>query len=223
MTRARDVANIDGLLTTTGDTYYASAAGTPARLGIGSSAQVLTVSGGVPSWATPSSGALTLVSTTSFSAVSSQSFNNVFSSTYTNYKVMMNFHTSGGATTSFRFRAAGSDLTAANYSGGQYIFNNVNNAGSANWSTSQDSTATLILNNYNNTSGVPTGIDMTVYDPMSTSGRKNYSANVVTSNIYYGLSWGMYYGSTSTAFDGFSLIMTSGTMTGSVSVYGMSK
>lgn len=54
MTRARDVANIDGLLTTTGDTYYASAAGTPARLGIGSSAQVLTVAAGVPSWATPS-------------------------------------------------------------------------------------------------------------------------------------------------------------------------
>ena len=55
MTRARDVANIDGLLTTTGDTYYASAAGTPARLGIGSSAQVLTVSGGIPAWATPAS------------------------------------------------------------------------------------------------------------------------------------------------------------------------
>lgn len=56
MTRARDVANIDGLLTTTGDTYYASAAGTPARLGIGSSTQVLTVSGGVPAWATPAGG-----------------------------------------------------------------------------------------------------------------------------------------------------------------------
>ena len=55
MTRARDVANIDGLLTTTGDTYYASAAGTPARLGIGSTSQVLTVAAGVPSWATPSS------------------------------------------------------------------------------------------------------------------------------------------------------------------------
>lgn len=55
MTRARDVANIDGLLTTTGDTYYASAAGTPARLGIGSTGQVVTVAGGVPTWATPSS------------------------------------------------------------------------------------------------------------------------------------------------------------------------
>jgi len=41
-------------LTTTGDIYYASTASTPARLGIGSSGQVLTVSGGIPSWAAPS-------------------------------------------------------------------------------------------------------------------------------------------------------------------------
>jgi hypothetical protein len=53
MTRARDVANIDGLLTTTGDTYYASAAGTPARLGVGTTGQVMTVASGLPSWATP--------------------------------------------------------------------------------------------------------------------------------------------------------------------------
>jgi hypothetical protein len=45
------------LTTTTGDIIYASAANTPARLGIGSSAQVLTVASGVPSWATPASGA----------------------------------------------------------------------------------------------------------------------------------------------------------------------
>ena len=56
MTRARDVANIDGILTTTGDTFYASSGGTPARLGIGSTSQVLTVSGGVPAWATPAGG-----------------------------------------------------------------------------------------------------------------------------------------------------------------------
>ena len=41
------------LTTTTGDIIYASAANTPARLGIGSTDQVLKVSGGVPTWATP--------------------------------------------------------------------------------------------------------------------------------------------------------------------------
>lgn len=44
------------LITTTGDIIYASAANTPARLGIGSTNQVLTVSGGVPTWATPAGG-----------------------------------------------------------------------------------------------------------------------------------------------------------------------
>jgi len=42
------------LTSTTGDIIYASAANTPARLGIGSSAQVLTVSGGIPAWSTTS-------------------------------------------------------------------------------------------------------------------------------------------------------------------------
>jgi hypothetical protein len=43
-------------MTTTGDTIYSSSGSTPARLPIGSSGQVLTVSGGIPSWgAAPSS------------------------------------------------------------------------------------------------------------------------------------------------------------------------
>jgi hypothetical protein len=47
-------------LTTTGDLLYASASGFPAtsaRLGIGASGYVLTVSGGVPTWSNPSYGA----------------------------------------------------------------------------------------------------------------------------------------------------------------------
>jgi len=43
----------DSLLTATGDIIYASGASTPARLGIGSTGQMLSVSGGVPTWATP--------------------------------------------------------------------------------------------------------------------------------------------------------------------------
>jgi hypothetical protein len=40
-------------MTTTGDTIYSSSGSTPARLGIGSTGQVLTVAAGIPSWATP--------------------------------------------------------------------------------------------------------------------------------------------------------------------------
>jgi hypothetical protein len=45
------------LLTTTGDVIYASGANTPARLGIGTTGQVLQVSGGLPAWTTPTAGA----------------------------------------------------------------------------------------------------------------------------------------------------------------------
>jgi hypothetical protein len=60
---AQDDSNAiqNALLTTTGDTIYASAASTPARLGIGTTGQILTVAGGVPSWATPAAGGLTFV------------------------------------------------------------------------------------------------------------------------------------------------------------------
>jgi len=46
----------NSLLTTTGDTIYASSANTPARLAVGSTGQVLTVAGGIPTWATPAAG-----------------------------------------------------------------------------------------------------------------------------------------------------------------------
>lgn len=50
------------LTTTTGDIIYASSANTPARLGVGSTGQILTVSGGVPTWSTPAaSGGFTLI------------------------------------------------------------------------------------------------------------------------------------------------------------------
>jgi hypothetical protein len=52
-----DTTGMTNPMTTTGDTIYSSSGSTPARLGIGTTGQVLTVSGGVPSWATPAGGA----------------------------------------------------------------------------------------------------------------------------------------------------------------------
>jgi hypothetical protein len=73
------------LTSTTGDIIYASSANTPARLGIGSTGQLLTVAGGVPTWAAaPAAGSMTLLSTTTLSGgtttISSidQTYNNLF-------------------------------------------------------------------------------------------------------------------------------------------------
>jgi hypothetical protein len=57
--------------TTLGDIEYrSSTANTNTRLGIGSTGNVLTVAGGVPSWAAPASGGMTLISTTTLSGAS---------------------------------------------------------------------------------------------------------------------------------------------------------
>lgn len=65
-------------MTTTGDIIYEASPTTAARLPIGSTGQVLTVSGGIPSWATPSTGAGT-INRTDFTATAGQT---VFSVTY---------------------------------------------------------------------------------------------------------------------------------------------
>jgi len=56
-----DISQSTGMtnpMTTTGDTIYSSSGSTPARLGIGSTGNVLTVAGGVPTWAAPAGGSL---------------------------------------------------------------------------------------------------------------------------------------------------------------------
>lgn len=52
---------LKSLFTTAGDLIYATAASTLVRLGVGSAGQVLTVAGGVPTWAAPAAGAVTLI------------------------------------------------------------------------------------------------------------------------------------------------------------------
>jgi len=53
---ATDATGMSNPMTTTGDTIYSSSGSTPARLAIGSTGNVLTVAGGVPTWAAPAGG-----------------------------------------------------------------------------------------------------------------------------------------------------------------------
>lgn len=56
-----DAAGMTNPMTTTGDSIYSSSGSTPARLGIGSAGQVLTVASGLPSWQTPTATTPTVV------------------------------------------------------------------------------------------------------------------------------------------------------------------
>jgi hypothetical protein len=78
--------------TTLGDlAYRSSTANVKTRLGIGTNGQLLTVAGGVPTWATPAGGAgLVLVKTQTIgSAVSSVTVSDAFSTDYDTYKIVL--------------------------------------------------------------------------------------------------------------------------------------
>lgn len=103
---------------TTGDLLYASAANTLSKLAIGTTGQSLTVSGGIPAWTTASSGALTLISASTFNNPN-VIVDSCFSSTYENYLVLISAKVDGGGgavrPTYWRFRGGGSDRATANY------------------------------------------------------------------------------------------------------------
>ena len=85
-----DTTGMVNPMTTTGDTIYSSSGSTPARLGIGTAGQVLTVNSGAtaPEWATASSGGgMTLLSTTSLTG-SSVTVSGI-SGSYTDLKIII--------------------------------------------------------------------------------------------------------------------------------------
>jgi hypothetical protein len=64
--------------TTLGDiSYRSSTANTNTRLGIGTTGQVLTVSGGVPAWSTPVAGGMTLIASSNMAGLSSVTISSI--------------------------------------------------------------------------------------------------------------------------------------------------
>ena len=163
----------DSLLTTTGDTIYASGANTPARLGIGSSGQVLTVSGGLPSWATPASAGTTLVASGSFTSVTSFSVNNAFTSTYKNYTMFVNLSAdTTQSTVLFRYRLSGTDNTSNNYYGGQFGYSA---AGTLVSNYANPSTSLPLKNVHSIGAGWGlTGIEFKFFDPSNTTANNSH-------------------------------------------------
>ena len=107
-----DAAGMTNPMTTTGDTIYSSSGSTPARLGIGTTGQVLTVSGGLPVWATaPAPASQTSIATGSLTG-SSVTLSSI-SSAYRDLKlVITNFRPSGDLKLMMRFNGATSGYKA---------------------------------------------------------------------------------------------------------------
>jgi hypothetical protein len=116
--------------TTLGDIEYrSSTANTNTRLPIGSSGNVLSVSGGVPAWTTPVTGGMTLLSTTSLSSTTTTISS--ISGAYNDLLLIISGASWTTFNTSYEIRPNGS----SNGSFGGYV---VNNAGSYSTTGFQD-------------------------------------------------------------------------------------
>lgn len=151
--------------TTNGDLLYGTGSGALARLGIGTTGQVLNVSGGIPAWATPSSGSMTLLSTTALSGSSvsltgiSQSYKDLrleikditFSSN--NAEVLVRFNSDTGS--NYSNVQQGVQQSVGVYSGGgvnETSFNVTRNYGMQN--TSVDAAFQYYFYDYTNTAAI---------------------------------------------------------------------
>jgi len=159
-------------------------------------------------------GGLVHLHTEDFTAQPSVSIDDVFDSTYDNYRVIVNITGSTSAFHYMRFRASGSTDSTSNYAHQQF---DVNGTGvSAGRSTSR----TNIRITYQDTGDGAIAID--VFSPFLSKGSTVYSNGISTYAGAYVIQWVGSYGA-STSFDGFSVTADAGTMTGSLSVYGYRK
>jgi hypothetical protein len=161
---------------------------------------------------------LVLLNTTSFSGVSSQSFNDVFSATYDTYVVRGSYVGSGNAGADIRLRVSGADNSAANY---ERQVANVNDAATSFVRLTGQTSFVNVLGHttsYN-------GLDIVEFHrPFNTSPTLLISLGVTDNGTTDVRAVQQYRKHTaSTSFTGFSVLVTSGTITGSISVYGYNK
>jgi hypothetical protein len=169
----------------------------------------------------PASG-LTLISTTTFSAVTSQSVNNVFSSTYDNYVFMASFTGTDSAVVRLRYRVAGEDNSTGNYS---YHTQFSTTGSGAYFAVAGNNQTTHILSS-SDTTNATRSVNISILRPFLTDytsllGFQNFSTSAGAAPYLGGLEHGGF--SATTSFTGFSIFPDAGTITGNVSVYGYQK
>jgi hypothetical protein len=149
-----------------------------------------------------------------FSGVASVSLNGVFSSTYDNYKIILDVVSSGSTALNTRLRVSGADNSTSNY--------NVQYAGFSNTTTTAGRIATGTSWNINGGQNVSRCFyEFTMTNPFATQLTQsfiNMSLDYNGTGIVTGLqSLGF---AATTSFTGLTFYPSSGTITGTVRVYG---
>ena len=163
---------------------------------------------------------LVLLNTTTFSAVASQSVNNVFSATYKNYVIVTYHTTTADTNTTLRFRTSGTDNSNASYM--QLAQRVISGVGTFAVTSTAGTASSILLATANGTS-CSKHISVDIANPFATDYTMVTGTNVFSGASGAGAGGGGAiqgnFGAT-TSFDGFTLIVGTGTMTGAVSVYG---
>lgn len=154
---------------------------------------------------------LVLVAAQSFSAVSSVSVNNCFTATYDNYRIVANLTASTSASITTRLRLSGTDASGSNYAYRQVYW-----AGSV---AVYSGTSTAWGLTASPATGIDIGFDL--YGPA-----KSTPTRSVISGAMVGVGGGDVNATEhnlSTAYDGITVLTSTGTMTGSLQVFGYRK
>jgi hypothetical protein len=204
MGRTRDVSKI--LTSNTSILTLASASSvyqTIAKTGlIEITPSTISVSGG--------SGSISATGAVSFTSASAISLNGVFSSLYTTYRIIVRSqHNSGIYTFNMRMRASGTDSSASYYWSGQYQASNTTSEGGENGAN----VSSYQIGGLDAQRGI---MSLDVNNPFQA--QPTTFASVGWDGTYKRIYAGGH-GVTS-AYDGFTLFSSTGTITGNLSVYG---
>jgi hypothetical protein len=157
-------------------------------------------------------GGLAHISTSTFTAQASVSFDNVFTSTYQNYRLVLNILGVSGTNLRFRMRASGTDDTGTNYAS-QYVYGSNTSITGAR-ETGQ--TAAWFIS-------ASTGYEViAAYDIGSPQLAKQTSlvgSQVFASATVEVITWAANHDQP-TAYDGITLLIPGGSFTGTARIYG---
>jgi hypothetical protein len=161
------------------------------------------------SWVSPFG--QTLITTNNFTAQTSVGFDNVFSSEFRNYKIVMNAVTSTLVQVRSQLRLAGSPITSATYNSqqldaGATTVTGGRTTGGTSWVVSTIATTRAGL------------VEMIVGTPFQAQ-----NTTIQANGFYTSPSLQFNYGenTNATSYDGIQFFPASGNMTGSISIYGM--
>jgi hypothetical protein len=201
-----------------GDLVPGTGADTFSRLAVGANNTVLTADSSTATglkWATPSGG-LNLISTTSFSGATTANIDNIFSSTYTAYKVIITKWNAGGNTLVLRLRYGSTTYTNANYYGSS---KGINSNGTDN--TQLASAATSQTLGFDGQTGSSV-CDLTFFDVGTSAIQPAWTGIWMGHGNYNQLIGGQLNANFQT-ITGIQLLSASGNVSGTVSVYGLAR